>query len=79
MTLHELIPLHVAEISDDGLPDWGDCSVKLHNGETLTALERFIHENEPAGKEDCAEFRAQLAAVVAEVRNERDNAQKAAT
>lgn len=50
------------------LPDWWECMEKDNAGEVLTALERFIYDNEPAGKSDST-FRAQLAAVLLEARS----------
>lgn len=47
----------------DKLPHWEEISAKLEREETLTPLELFIHENEPAGDEDT--WRDQLAAALA--------------
>jgi hypothetical protein len=61
-------------MTDDpvSLPTWDDCHQKVIAG-TATALERFIFHNEP---EDIgpefqteADFRKQLAAMIAEVRS----------
>lgn len=49
------------------MPDWMDCIAKKQAGEKLSALERFILDNEPAGVEDEAEFRAGLSAVLEEM------------
>lgn len=47
------------------LPDWMECDAKVQAG-TASALERFIHDNEPAGNSDEADFRAGLLAVLGE-------------
>jgi hypothetical protein len=48
----------------DELPEWKQISAKLARGETLTPLEFFIHENEPAG-DDADDWRDQLDAALA--------------
>ena len=48
----------------DELPHWEEISAKLERDETLTPLELFIHENEPAGG-DADAWRDQLAAALA--------------
>ncbi|EHK65950.1 hypothetical protein [Achromobacter arsenitoxydans] len=47
----------------DELPHWEEVSAKLERDETLTPLELFIFDNEPAGDEDT--WRDQLAAALA--------------
>lgn len=51
----------------DSLPDWFFCKSHVEGG-TACALERFIHENEPAGNESEAKFRSGLLEVLNEVR-----------
>lgn len=46
------------------LPHWEEISAKLERDETLTPLELFIHENEPAGG-DADAWRDQFAAALA--------------
>ncbi|RIQ11801.1 helix-turn-helix domain-containing protein, partial [Bordetella avium] len=46
------------------LPEWEQVSAKLECGETLTPLEVFVHDNEPAG-EDADAWRDQLSAALA--------------
>ncbi|AVG38504.1 hypothetical protein [Achromobacter insolitus] len=48
----------------DELPEWKQISAKLGRGETLSPLELFIHENEPAG-DDADAWRDQLDAALA--------------
>ena len=48
------------------LPDWHDAETKMHRGETLTALERLILDNEPANPIEADRFREQVAAVLRE-------------
>lgn len=47
------------------LPHWEEISAKLERDETLTPLELFIHENEPAGSDAADAWRDQLAAALA--------------
>lgn len=47
------------------LPEWNDCVPAVAAGEA-TALQRFIHDNEPAGGAPGAAFRAGLLAVLDE-------------
>jgi len=42
------------------LPTWSETSMKHDEGIELTPLERFIYDNEPAGRDSEAEFRKQL-------------------
>ena len=49
------------------LPTWKECDRMYVRGDELSALETFIHSNEP-GKGD-AEWRAQLIAVLTESNN----------
>lgn len=49
------------------IPEYMDASEKDVNGEQLTALERFVYENEPAGSIQEEEFRSGLEAVVDQV------------
>ncbi|HGN0628730.1 TPA: hypothetical protein ACKRM8_006072 [Pseudomonas aeruginosa] len=48
----------------DKLPHWEEISAKLERDETLTPLELFIHENEPAGG-DADAWRDQLSDALA--------------
>lgn len=48
------------------LPKWEECDAAIKAG-TATALQRFIHENEPAGNEEEAKFREQLTAALREI------------
>ena len=48
----------------EGLPGWEQVSAKLARGQTLTPLEVFVHENEPAG-DDADAWRNQLSAALA--------------
>lgn len=56
------------------LPGWMECSEKDERGESLTALERFILDNEPAGIGEETAFLAGLAAVLKEERANRSAA-----
>jgi hypothetical protein len=47
----------------DELPEWEQISAKLERDETLTPLELFVYDNEPAGDDDA--WRDQLAAALA--------------
>jgi len=47
------------------IPDWMEASEKNDRNESLTALEQFIYDNEPAGPSE-ERFRTQLAAVIEE-------------
>lgn len=49
----------------DRLPTWEECSEKAASGESMTALEVFIYNQEPAADEG-DRFRAMLADVVME-------------
>ena len=48
------------------LPDWMDIREKITNGKEVTALEKFIYDNEPAGNDDENKFRTELEAVLYE-------------
>lgn len=48
----------------DALPEYEDIVDKLAEGGTLTALEKFILDNEPAGCDDETAFRTGLLALV---------------
>ncbi len=48
------------------LPGWEETSAKVYRGETLTPLELFIHENEPAGA-DADAWRDQLLDAMASI------------
>ena len=48
----------------EGLPGWEQVSAKLARGQTLTPLEVFVYENEPAG-DDADAWRDQLSAALA--------------
>lgn len=54
----------------DELPEWAQISAKASRGESLTALERFIFENEPGNDDDA--WRDQLAAALASSRVARE-------
>jgi hypothetical protein len=49
------------------IPEWDDVLAKEKSGQALTALERFVYDNEPAGPDE-SQFREQLAAVIEEAR-----------
>lgn len=49
----------------DELPHWEEVSAKLERDETLTPLEFFIYENEPAGGDGADAWRDQLASALA--------------
>lgn len=49
----------------DELPRWKEISAKLYRNETLTPLEFFIYENEPAGGDGADAWRDQLASALA--------------
>jgi hypothetical protein len=49
------------------IPEWDEVLEKDKAGQKLTALERFVYDNEPAGPSE-AKFREQLAAVIEEAR-----------
>lgn len=57
-------------MSDVVVPEWADVATKKDQGLELSALETFVYDNEPTGKEDEALFRRQLQALVDEVYNE---------
>jgi hypothetical protein len=48
------------------LPTWFDVGVAKDNGDDLTPLEQFIHEQEPAGLPG-EQFREQLLAVINDI------------
>lgn len=58
-------------VSKVELPSWGECFDKENEGESLTPLERFICDNEPAGLNDETLFRKQLRALVVSLTKER--------
>ena len=59
----ELIGTRAAPQAVD-LPPWNELSARNLAGETLTPLERFIVDNEPAGQKEAARFREQLRALL---------------
>jgi hypothetical protein len=46
------------------IPTWNECDMMYERGDDLSALETFIHSNEPYNGD--AEWRAQLIAVLTE-------------
>lgn len=48
------------------LPEWGEVHDKLDEGEELTAIERIVFDNEPAGLDQTHDFRDQLQAALQE-------------
>lgn len=48
------------------LPEWIDCEEAAKAG-TATALQKFIYENEPAGREQEGKFRKGLRLLIEEV------------
>lgn len=56
---------HASAPVADELPHWEEVSAKLERDETLTPLEFFIYENEPAGGDGADAWRDQLASALA--------------
>lgn len=54
-------------MSKINLPEWLEALERVNAG-TSTALDRFMHENEPADKVQEKEFREQLAEMIEEAR-----------
>lgn len=53
---------------DQKLPDWDECQRKAIASETMTELEMFVYNYEPAGIQN-DEWREQLAAVIREAKS----------
>lgn len=49
------------------IPNWDEVDDKRAEGKALSALERFVLDNEPAGKDAERAFRQQLRAMLDEV------------
>lgn len=49
------------------IPTFAEISEKKERNETLTALEEFVYENEPAGMEETNKFRRELCDLIDEV------------
>lgn len=54
------------------IPEWIEVEKKIRRGEPLSALEDFVHSNEPAGIAMTEEFRSGLAKVLQEQNAARD-------
>jgi hypothetical protein len=50
------------------IPEYAECARKLDAGEPLSALERFVYNQEPAGETDEWNFRADLCNLIEELR-----------
>lgn len=48
----------------DIVPAWENCCEKANHGANMSALELFVFNNEPAGKDETKQFREELAAVL---------------
>ena len=48
------------------IPDWFQVNLKIEAGDTTTALERFVYDNEPADRKQAIEFRKGLRDMLAE-------------
>jgi hypothetical protein len=53
---------------DLSIPTWGDVVAKENRGEPLTAIDKFVYDNEPADEPGERIFRSGLAAVLAQAR-----------
>ena len=50
------------------IPEWQVANDKIEKGKSITVLEKFVYDNEPAGKVESERFRTALKNVL----NERD-------